>query len=289
MSLPVSVAFRCITCSSPLNAECKCTGCGCVFSVHQGIPVFLDDQNAEQASADQKSDAENAFKDFFKQWPRLYRLLINLFVPVLFHGLSARRFLEECNPALERILNLGSGPTNVHPRAVNVDLFPFANVHLIAEAERLPFADHTFDAVVSEQVLEHVRGPWRAAQEIVRVTKPGGLIYTATPYMFPLHPSPKDYSRWSVDGLADLFQGCDLVRSGTRNGPVSGMLIVMAMGLATIFSFGISPLRKVLNYVFMAVLSPFKLLDYLYAHLPGAEDVAGSVYVVMKKRASTLS
>jgi SAM-dependent methyltransferase len=276
--------IRCIRCGGAVDASRRCGNCGHIYPERNGIPVFLDEEGVTRAFADQAQDAENAFKDFFKRWPRMYRVLVNLFVPVLFYGLSARRFLAELQPQPERILNLGSGPTVLHPRATNVDLFPFPNVHLLAEAEHLPFADATFDAVVSEQVLEHVRGPWRVAKEVVRVTKPGGLIYIATPYMFPLHPSPKDYSRWSIDGLADLFEGCDLVRSGTRNGPVSGMLIVMSMGLATIFSFGISPVRKVLNYLCMALLSPFKVLDYVYANLPGADVAAGSVYVVLKKR-----
>lgn len=41
----------------------------------------------------------------------------------------------------------------------------------------LPFADDTFDLCYSSNVLEHVPDPWRMADEMVRVTKPGGITF----------------------------------------------------------------------------------------------------------------
>jgi ubiquinone/menaquinone biosynthesis C-methylase UbiE len=44
-----------------------------------------------------------------------------------------------------------------------------------ADASRLPFASHTFDAVLTTHVL-HLVGPWREAlREFKRVLKPGGM------------------------------------------------------------------------------------------------------------------
>src|SRR3954449_383038 len=42
---------------------------------------------------------------------------------------------------------------------------------------RLPFADDTFDVVVSDQVFEHVKPLEASIAEIERVTKPGGVMY----------------------------------------------------------------------------------------------------------------
>ena len=42
---------------------------------------------------------------------------------------------------------------------------------------QLPFADATFDVCYSSNVLEHVPDPWRMADEMVRVTRPGGLVF----------------------------------------------------------------------------------------------------------------
>lgn len=45
-----------------------------------------------------------------------------------------------------------------------------------ADGTRLPFADATFDVAYSSNVAEHVAQPWAMADEMVRVTRPGGTI-----------------------------------------------------------------------------------------------------------------
>ena len=47
--------------------------------------------------------------------------------------------------------------------------------------EPLPFEDDLFDLVVASHVVEHLRSPMEAAQEWVRVCKPGGVIYVEAP------------------------------------------------------------------------------------------------------------
>ncbi len=51
----------------------------------------------------------------------------------------------------------------------------------LVKDERLPFADGSFDLVISNHVVEHVRSPARHLQEIARVLKPRGIVYLATP------------------------------------------------------------------------------------------------------------
>jgi SAM-dependent methyltransferase len=45
----------------------------------------------------------------------------------------------------------------------------------------LPFADARFDAAVLQDVIEHVSDPARILGEIVRVLRPGGILYLSTP------------------------------------------------------------------------------------------------------------
>ncbi len=47
--------------------------------------------------------------------------------------------------------------------------------------ERLPFADDTFDLVLSNHVIEHVGDQQLHLREIGRVLKPTGCVYLATP------------------------------------------------------------------------------------------------------------
>lgn len=46
---------------------------------------------------------------------------------------------------------------------------------------RLPFEDHTFDAVNLGDVLEHMQRPGEALRELARVSKPGAVILIGTP------------------------------------------------------------------------------------------------------------
>jgi SAM-dependent methyltransferase len=54
---------------------------------------------------------------------------------------------------------------------------PAGAVH--GDGMRLPFADATIDVTFSSNVLEHVRDPAAMLDEMIRVTRPGGVIYLA--------------------------------------------------------------------------------------------------------------
>jgi glycosyltransferase involved in cell wall biosynthesis len=75
------------------------------------------------------------------------------------------------------------------------------------------FEDESFDIVFSHQVLEHLPKPWRAAEEMTRVLKKGGIgIHSSCAYN-PRHGLPvfNDYYRFLPDGLAALFSDVDLI------------------------------------------------------------------------------
>ena len=81
-------------------------------------------------------------------------------------------------------LIFGFGPclgVGIDPLAAEYKiLFPkFQNSALTAAAagERLPFADATFDAVLSDNVIDHAERPFAIIDEMVRVLRPGGVFY----------------------------------------------------------------------------------------------------------------
>ncbi len=65
----------------------------------------------------------------------------------------------------------------------------------------LPVADQSFDAVLSTQVLEHVRDPRLYLSECRRVLRPGGRLLLSTHGIFAYHPDPVDLWRWTCSGL----------------------------------------------------------------------------------------
>jgi SAM-dependent methyltransferase len=51
-----------------------------------------------------------------------------------------------------------------------------AATYVRASGMALPFADASVDICLSSNVAEHVPEPWRLAREMLRVTRPGGLV-----------------------------------------------------------------------------------------------------------------
>jgi SAM-dependent methyltransferase len=55
----------------------------------------------------------------------------------------------------------------------------------IADVRRLPFPDTHFHAVICSEVMEHIPEHHHAADELVRVLKPGGHLVVSVPRYFP--------------------------------------------------------------------------------------------------------
>lgn len=245
-----------------------------------GIPDFLSP--AERQALIGMQGTESRFKNFFKRWPSLYAFLFAVIGPSFLTGVTSKRFMA----GLERsalVLHAGSGTRCLGGRSINVDLFPFEGVDLAADLADLPFRDAVFDAVTCDQVLEHVESPQVVASELSRVTKTGGLIHIASPFLFPWHPSPSDYTRWTQEGLASLFPQHEIVEQGIMAGPFSALNAFIPAFLATILCFGSKALQGVLQYVFLVVLFPLKYFDAVFAHVPGAELCAANFFVVLRK------
>src|SRR6185437_16618086 len=48
---------------------------------------------------------------------------------------------------------------------------------IAAVGEQLPFRDRSFDVVLCDNVVDHAESPQTIATELVRILKPGGLLY----------------------------------------------------------------------------------------------------------------
>lgn len=82
-----------------------------------------------------------------------------------------------------------------------------------AEAERLPLADASLDAVVLQHVVEHLDDPQGACREWFRILRPGGRLLLLTPNRSYCDPSVYDDA-----SHVQIFDRKDLRRIVTRVG-----------------------------------------------------------------------
>ena len=232
-----------------------------------------------------KSDGTSVdvIRSFFKRFPRFYYFVATVFGQFMFCGLSARRFLR-AYPRAGRCLNLGSGPRVIGVGVTNVDIHPYTGVDVVADISRLPFADGEAARVVCDNVLEHLAEPEKAVSEMRRVLQTGGLVYVATPFLYPFHTSPHDYRRWTKEGLAELFRDFDVVDIGSRAGPFSAITVIVNYALASLLSFGNEKLYWVMVNALMFLVFPVKLLDSAFNYLPFSDNAAASLYAVLRKK-----
>ncbi|KAK3317495.1 S-adenosyl-L-methionine-dependent methyltransferase [Cercophora scortea] len=115
------------------------------------------------------------------------------------HVLPKLRAMKEKNPNLTLLdVGAGSGTISVtfakaipdgHVTAVDLNPGILPRAQAIADesgvtnitfqqadAYKLPFPDATFDITYCHQMLTHLKAPWDALAEMLRVTKPGGLV-----------------------------------------------------------------------------------------------------------------
>ena len=276
----------CPLCRGALYDEEGAKKCG---AGHGPFPVdpecrihFLPDAESRAYQSKHLSGI-NSLKSFLKRSPRLYYFVWHIFCPVFMSG-PGPRSARKMAPAGAVMLNIGSGPRRIGADFVNVDIFPFPEVDVIADVHHLPFPDSSIDAVVHESLLEHVADPAKVAGEISRVLKPGGILYASVPFMTPYHASPDDFNRWTKSGLRVLFSGFTPAEEGVDAGPWSAFLVFLAYFLGVLFSFGSRRTAPFLAFVFMLVLGPLKIFDYVFARLPGADAVAAQLYFIGRKK-----
>lgn len=68
-----------------------------------------------------------------------------------------------------------------------------------------PVSDESIGVVLNLESLEHIPYPQRAIDEIYRVLRPEGLLILTTVMHFKIHHAPKDYWRFTPEGIELLL------------------------------------------------------------------------------------
>lgn len=228
-------------------------------------------------------DDLDKLKNKLKKFAKLYSWLINIISPVYVDN-SQQSFLDLYVAKDKICLNIGSGNSNISDDVYNVDIFEYDNVDVVCDILDLPFEDNSIDVILNIAVLEHVPYPQKVVDEIYRVLKPNGVIYTAFPFMQGFHASPYDFTRVTEEGIKVLHQEFEDIEVKPFSGPTSGMLWVFQEWIAILLSFGSKRLHMIIYIVMMLLTFPLKFLDYFLIKHPLAKNIAsGFIYIGKKK------
>jgi SAM-dependent methyltransferase/uncharacterized protein YbaR (Trm112 family) len=159
-----------------------CEGCGNAYPLHAGRPVFLPGGGPPKMM--DPGHISNQPPKMIQDWM------------TWFDGW---------------ILNIGAGGTRVKlENVVEMEYSIFRHTDIVSDAHHLPFADVSFDAVVSFNTFEHLYDPESAASEVYRVLKPGGRLALHTAFLQPVHEPPHHYYNTTEYGLRRWFRAFEI-------------------------------------------------------------------------------
>ncbi len=274
--------FKCICCNSDkLNFvagtdSVSCESCNKSYRFIDNKIVFYKLDQSEV------SDNLDKLKSRLKQFSAFYYFLIETISPV-YSSLKIKDFIAAYPENESVVLNIGSGNSRLSNNVINVDIFEYENVDVVCDIANLPFIDNSIDAILNIAVLEHVSNPRKVIDEMYRVLKPGGTIYTAFPFIQGFHASPYDFTRVTEEGIKELHSGFDMLEVRPFGGPTSGLLWVLQEWIAILLSFGSKKLHTFIYLSIMVLTFPLKFLDYFLIRHPMAKNISsGFVYIGRK-------
>lgn len=285
---------RCPDCSgAPLEIAAQfviCPVCGAQFPIVEGKPVLMSHQN--RVFPIEAYSAENLKKHaqiggFLRRIAdRLPSSSVNLNRPA-----NLRAFAQNLPKNQVTILVLGSGRQRAEMEAWRTR---YSNIHLIygdvdagakvdafCDAHQLPFQENSFDGLITTAVMEHVLDPEKAAQEVARVVKIGGILYSEIPFMQQVHEGAYDFTRYTLSGHRRLFRDFRELKSGAVAGP--GTALVWAIEYF-FMSFGNSPKsRMALRLMARILFFWLKNFDRALANRSAGLDGASCTFFLGKR------
>jgi SAM-dependent methyltransferase len=164
---------------------------------------------------------------------------------------------------------------------INIDLFAVPGVDVATDAEALPFPSEVFQRIECDAVLEHVRDPEQVIREMRRVLASGGYLHIVTPFCHPFHEYPKDFRRYTIDGLKQLAGPMEIVATGWRTGPAATLLVTTIEFVKLLLPF--RAWRAVAHFTCGWLLFPLRYLDLWLLRSPDARRIGNHCYIWLRK------
>lgn len=144
---------------------------------------------------------------------------------------NGRRFFETYAKHKESglVVDIGSQDVNGSLKTITPERFKYLGVDfqkannvdiVLDDPYQFPLESDSVDILMSSSCLEHSEFFWLTFLEMVRVTKPDGLIYLNVPSSGDHHPYPVDCWRFRLDAAKALMNWAN--REGYRVALIEG-------------------------------------------------------------------
>ncbi len=287
-------ALVCPECRSKLEitpepGRFACSHCAMSYEAVKGTPVMLSQDRKNQLDFEIKSWNNNELLPHFLSYQTIQRLK----APAPFKWFGREKILNALLSSLDPeglYLNIGGTGEIKHDSVFNLNIMNGHDIHLVADGEKMPFPDNSVDGIFILLVLEHVPDPASICSEIHRVLKPGGFVFATLPFMQVLHAHPKDYYRFTPDGIRKLFQGFIEKKLEIASGPTGSLIWILKEYFALLFPFSnydiiYVSVREITGWI----LYPLILLDLYLNRKKRAEKMASYLYYHGLKKSDTNS
>ena len=165
-------------------------------------------------------------------------------------------------------------------KCIETDIDEKRNPDLILDIQDMnSIKSSSIDIIFCLEVLEHVKNPFKAVEEIKRVLKPNGIFIGSTPFMMPIHDEPYDYFRYTKYGILNLFNEFECLELKERNSYMKSWYVIL-LRLLNVGNIK-QRLFGIMLFPFMLLLLPFILL--FDAVITNKQSTTGYFYVFRKK------
>ncbi len=292
--------------------ECCGENCDKVFPVVAGIPILIDEANSvfevadfvrnapatppslQPAGEGHKAKRRPSFLNPKRIARHLVRKASNTGVDGRYpEGVTQWTALDYIGERVRpsRVLVVGSGSSDYRAPAgmdiIYTDVMFGEKVSIICDGHDLPFADSSFDGIISNAVLEHVADPVRCVEQFHRVLKPGGYVYAETPFMQQVHLRQFDFTRFTFLGHRRLFRRFATIQTGMSLGPATALAWSIRYFM---MSFTDNPRRQgMLDSLALVMTYPLKYFDLILRKRRSSYDAAGGFYFFGTKSHTVLT
>ena len=190
-----------------------------------------------------------------------------------------------------KVLDIGSGGSGYDryfPNRLTADIDPERKPEVVADIQDMPFHNGEFEVILCTEVLEHVKNPFLAVQELERVLAPGGALILTTRFLFPIHDAPHDYFRYTKYGLRLLFSNWEIVELREETAGFA-TLAVLLQRFAFQMNLRFNRVTKVIVFALASVVSHLNVLVRdefadIKKSAPENNIFASGYYLVAKKK-----